>query len=286
VDDADAVRAMRYAIDAGVNFFDSSNNYGGGHAERLIGQAIAGRRESMVLATKFGYVCKPGTRIIIGPDVSESAVRDMLRQSLDNLGTDYIDLYQLHVADLSVDDALRVRDLLETLVDEGQIRAYGWSCNDPERIQCFVAGDHCVAIQHHFNLFDRTQSVLKVCQAARVSSIARGPLGMGILSGKYTHQTTMPANDFRHGWDCREGYQAQQIDLLEQVRDILTREGHSLPQAALAWLLTYSDSIVPIPGFKTLNQVKDTTGVLEKGLLTDLSSVKEKRYDYYCQQRL
>ncbi|MEM8531517.1 MAG: aldo/keto reductase [Chloroflexota bacterium] len=270
VDDAEAIQAMQWAIDAGVNFFDTSNNYGCGHAERLIGQAVQERRERVVLATKFGYVCQPEMRVITGSDVSETVIRTTLQQSLKNLATDYIDLYQLHVYDLPLDEALQVRDVLETLVSEGQIRAYGWSCNDPERARLFAEGDHCVAIQHHYNLFERTQRTFEVCQAAGVSSIARGPLAMGILTGKYHRDTTMPTDDFRHDWDCKDGRQAQQIDLLTDIQSILTREGHTLPQAALAWLLTYSDGIIPIPGFKSLAQVKDTVGVLDRGLLTDV----------------
>lgn len=268
VDDSDAVAAIRYAIDQGVTFIDTSNNYGCGHSERLIGEAIAGQRDNIVLATKFGYVCDSETREIFGADVGEAAIRDMLRQSQQNLRTEIIDLYQLHVMNLEVDEALRVRDLLEQLVREGQIRTYGWSTNDASRIAEFVKGDHCVAIQHHFNLFERTAEVLEVCRTAGVASIARGPMGMGLLTGKYSHKTVMPSNDFRNDWDCAEGEEATQLDRLEQVRTILTREGHTLPQAALAWLLTYSDSLIPIPGFKTLEQVQETVGVLSKGPLT------------------
>jgi len=268
VDDADAIAAIRHAIDQGVTFIDTSSNYGCGHSERLIGEAIHGQRDRIVLASKFGYVCDPETREMTGPDVSEAAVRNMLRRSLENLRTDVIDLYQLHVGNLEVDEALRVRDLLEALVDEGQIRTYGWSTNSADRIREFVKGDHCVAIQHHFNLFERSKTVLDVCRDAGVTSIARGPLGMGILTGKYSHETVMASDDFRNDWDCADGEQADQLDRLEQAREILTRGGHTLPQAALAWLLAYSDSIVPIPGFKTLDQVKGTVRVLKLGPLT------------------
>ena len=274
VDDSGAIDAIRYALDHGVNFIDTSNNYGCGHSERLIGEAIAGRRDQVVLASKFGYVCDPNTREIFGPDVSESAIRSMLRQSLSNLRTDRIELYQLHVGNLEIDEALKVRDILEILVEEGQIRYYGWSTNDASRLGEFVRGDHCVAIQHHYNLFERSRAVLEICQASGVSSIARGPLGMGILTGKYSHETVMPANDFRNDWDCAGGEQADQLNRLDQVREILTCEGHTLPQAALAWLLATSDSIVPIPGFKTLDQIQDTVGVLEKGPLTQAQMAK------------
>lgn len=269
IDDAEAVGAMQWGIEAGITFFDTSNNYGCGHAERLIGQAIAGKRDQVVLATKFGYVCEVGTRKILGFDVSESAVRSMLKQSLDNLGTDYIDLYQLHVYDLPLDDALRVRDLLEQLVREGQIRSYGWSCNDPARVQLFAAGQHCVAIQHHYNLLERTQRTFDVCSQAGVTSIARGPLAMGILTGKYTNDDTMGKDDFRHDWNLKDGKQAQQIEALAIIRDILTCNGHTLSQAALAWLLTLDPNIVPIPGFKSLEQLQDNVGVLDQGLLSE-----------------
>lgn len=268
INDAEAIEAIRFAVDQGVTLIDTSNNYGCGHSERLIGEAIAGQRDSIVLATKFGYVCDSETREIFGPDVSEKAIRGMLRQSLENLRTDVIDLYQLHVGNLDADEALRVRDLLEQLVKEGQIRTYGWSTNDASRIAEFVKGDHCVAIQHHFNLFERMKPILDICRTAGVTSIARGPLGMGILTGKYSRKTVMPTDDFRNDWDCADGEQARQLNRLDQVREILTREGHTLPQAALAWLLAYSDTVIPIPGFKTLKQIQETVGVLKKGPLT------------------
>ncbi|MEM6428637.1 MAG: aldo/keto reductase [Deinococcota bacterium] len=267
VDDDDAVSAMQWAMDAGITFFDTSNNYGCGHAERLIGRAIAGRRDEVVLASKFGYRCQAESRIIVGEDIRPAAIREMLAQSLANLGTDRLDLYQLHIASLELDEALRVRDLLETLVDEGQIGGYGWSCNNADKVTQFAEGDNCLAIQHHLNLFERTQSVLDVCERMGVTSIARGPLAMGLLTGKYTANTVMPADDFRHDWNLQDGREGQQLVLLERIRNILTKKGHSLPQAALAWLLSYGDTIVPIPGFKTLAQVQDTVGVLEKGRL-------------------
>ena len=213
-------------------FIDTLSNYGCGHSEQLIGEAIVGQRDRLVLATKFGYVRDSETREIFGPDVSEAAVRSMLRQSLVNLRTDVIDLYQLHVGNLQVDEALRVRDLLEQLVVEGQIRTYGWSTNSAALIGEFVQGDHCVAIQRHFNLFERSPAVLGICRAAGVTSVARGPLGMGLLTGKYTHETVMPKSDFRNNWDCAQGEQAEQIDRLNQVRKDLARERHTLPQAA------------------------------------------------------
>jgi len=268
VDDADAISAIRYALDHGVTFIDTSNNYGCGHSERLIGEAIVGQRDRVVLATKFGYACDPETREIFGTDVSETAIRGMLRRSQENLRTEVIDLYQLHVGNLDIDQALRVRDLLEALVAEGQIRVYGWSTNDASRIAQFLQGDNCVAIQHHFNLFERSMRVFEACQSAGMTSIARGPLGMGILTGKYSHETVMAPSDFRNDWNCAEGEQAEQLDRLDQVREILTRGGHTLAQAALAWLLAYSDDIVPIPGFKSLRQVEETVEVLEKGPLT------------------
>ena len=268
IDDDEAVESMKWALDAGVSFIDTSNNYGCGHAERLVGQAISGRREQVVMATKFGYKCKPGTRIILGADTSKTAIEEMLETSLRNIGTEYIDLYQLHVFDLEISEALRVRDLLEKLVEDGKIRSYGWSTNDPERVSAFVDGDNCIAIQHHYNLMERTQTVYDICRKAGVSTIARGPLGMGLLTGKYTKQTIMPDDDFRNDWNCQDGQEAKHLQMLAEVQAILTREGHTLPQAVLGWLLSLSPAIVPIPGFKNLEQVKENVGVLEAGELT------------------
>ncbi len=268
VDDAEAIRAIRWALDHGVTFFDSSNNYGCGHAEMLLGEALAGRRDEAVIASKFGYICKENSREIIGSDASPEAITRSLEGSLRRLRTDYIDLYQFHIPNYDPVEAVAVREFLEDLVHQGKIRCYGWSTNSLARAQVFAEGENCAAIQYHFNLLERQIALLELCEEHGVATIARGPLGMGLLTGKYDRSTIMPEGDFRQDWNM-QGAEGSMLDQLAKLREVLTSEGHTLPQAALAWLLKRGENIVPIPGFKTLKQVQDNIAVLEKGPLSD-----------------
>jgi len=131
VDDSESIRAIHTALDLGVNFFDTAANYGCGHSERILGQALKGQRDQVVIATKFGHKVDAANKEVsfYGETEEESDVvshmRADLETSLKNLGTDYIDLYQLHVWGLSIERALLVRDQLEVFVKEGKIRTYG-----------------------------------------------------------------------------------------------------------------------------------------------------------------
>jgi aryl-alcohol dehydrogenase-like predicted oxidoreductase len=125
VDDAESTRAIHRALDLGATFFDTSNVYGAGHSERVLGRALAGRRDEVAIATKFGNVFDESTRHITGADASPEGIRRACEASLRRLGTDRIDLYQLHLGDYDPVAAVEVRETLEELVDEGSIRAYG-----------------------------------------------------------------------------------------------------------------------------------------------------------------
>ena len=185
VDDAESIRAIHYALDAGINFFDTAANYGCGHSERILSQAIAGRRDKVILATKFGYVVNEERRIVSDTEDIVPRIRQECESSLRNLTTDYIDLYQFHKGDYDPAKAAEVCDELETLVEEGKIRWYGWSTDNPEGARVFAQGQHCTAIQHAMNMGYDTPEMLGVCEEHDQASIDRGPLGRGILTGKF-----------------------------------------------------------------------------------------------------
>jgi len=192
VDDAESIGAIHYALDTGINFFDTAANYGCGHSERVLGQAVAGRRDKVILATKFGYVVDEEQRTVTESDDVVPRIRQECESSLRNLQTDYIDLYQFHREDSDYDlkKAAEVRDVLETLVDEGKIRWYGWSTDNPEGARVFAQGAHCTAIQHGMNLGYDVPQMLAVCEEHDQASINRTPLGMGVLTGKFNSDTT------------------------------------------------------------------------------------------------
>ena len=154
VDDDESVAAVHAALEAGVTFFDTANIYGAGHSERVVGRALAGRRDEVVIATKFGNLFDEATRQATDRDASAPSVRAQCDASLARLGTDFIDLYQLHLGDYDLDKAEDVAATLESLVDAGKIRSFGWSTDDPARIALFARSPHCAAAQVHFNVID------------------------------------------------------------------------------------------------------------------------------------
>jgi aryl-alcohol dehydrogenase-like predicted oxidoreductase len=268
VDDAESLRAIDRALDLGVTFFDTANVYGTGYSEKILGQALRGKRDQVVIATKFGRAFEEYSRITIGADARPTAIRQQCEDSLRRLQTDYIDLYQFHLAGYNPAAAPEVVAACEALVGEGKIRAYAWSTDDVDRARVFAQGDHCAAVQVQINIFERNDAMLDLCAEHNLAAIIRGPLAKGLLTGKFTPSSTLPANDVRSGWNLKDGEQADQLDRLEQLRDILTQDGRSLAQAALGWLWAKSEHTVPIPGFKTTRQVEDNVGALNYGPLT------------------
>ncbi len=271
VDDAESIRAIHYALDAGINFFDTAANYGCGHSERILSQAIAGRRDKVILATKFGYVVNEEKRIVSETEDVVPRIRQECESSLRNLKTDYIDLYHFHKGNHDPAKAAEVRDVLEKLVEEGKIRWYGWSTDNPEGAKVFAQGQHCTAIQHAMNMGIDKPEMLAVCDEHDQASINRAPLGMGMLTGKFNSDTTFAKDDVRLGWDFKAEKPAQRLKDIESVRKIFADNGETRTQGqiALAWLWTRSDRTVPIPGFKTVAQVKENIQAMEFGLLSN-----------------
>src|SRR5215216_7325144 len=266
VDDAESIRAIHYALDAGSNFFDTAANYGCGHSERVLAQALAGRRDQVIVATKFGYIVDEEKRIVSETDNVVPRIRQECEDSLRRLQTEYIDLYQFHVNEYPAEKAAEVRDVLETLVEEGKIRWYGWSTDNPEGARVFAQGAHCTAIQHWLNMIgDTVPGILAVCDEHDLASINRTPLGMGVLTGKFNLDTTFPADDVRHGWDSRKERPRQNLQRIEAVRKMFADAGdpRTPAQIALAWIWSRSERTIPIPGFKTLAQVKENIQAME-----------------------
>jgi len=268
VDDAESVRAIHKALELGITFFDTADVYGCGHSERILGQALKEANSEVTVATKFGNVFDEDTKNITGSDGSPAYVRQACEASLRRLDMDYIDLLQFHVGNYDLDQAEATRDALEALVEDELIRAYGWSTDDPERAAFFAEGPNCVAIQQRLNIFEGDEDTLAVCEYNSMASINRGPLAMGLLTGKFSPDTALPENDIRHTWSFREGVKAEQLGMLDSIRAILTHDGHTLAQAAIAWLWALSPVTIPIPGFKTVEQVAENAGALALGPLS------------------
>ena len=211
-------------------------------------------------------------------DAADSDVTTQLRKdleaSLQRLETDYIDVYQLHVGDLSIARALEARDVLEALVSEGLIRTYGWSTDRTDAVRAFSTLPGCGVVQQGLSVLDDDNpELLSLCEEFDLASINRGPLGMGLLTGKFTPNSTFADDDQRHiaGWHpgFRDGKPtADWLDKLAAIREVLTSGGRTLAQGALAWIWARSPRTVPIPGFKTVAQVEENCGALDAGPLT------------------
>jgi len=268
VDDRESIRAIQWAVDAGITLFDTSDSYGCGHSERILGEALSGRRHQVIIATKFGCLFNETTREVTGKEASPRAIRNALEASLLRLNTDYVDLYLFQISDYVLVEAEEVRETLERLVEEGKIGWYGWSTYDPARARIFAQGKHCTLIQHHFNVLEGNPSILSLCEELDLASICRGPLSMGLLTGKFNARTRFPEDDLRSDWNFRDGEEARLLEQLAKIQVVLTVDGRTLAQAALGWLWRRSPRAIPIPGFKTLRQVKEDVAALELGPLS------------------
>jgi aryl-alcohol dehydrogenase-like predicted oxidoreductase len=274
-DDAESIRGIHRALEMGVNFFDTADIYGKGHSERVLGQALQGRRDKAVIATKFTFSWDEATGEETGPNVSPDYIRSACEASLKRLNTDVIDLYQFHWNDYGPEGAEAVRETLEGLVTAGKIRAYGWSTDFPDRARIFAEGPNCAAIQVELNVIDDAADILAVCEQFDLAAINRGPLAMGLLTGKYKPGTALPDDDVRgpKAPDWMKYFKDGQpnpewLDKASAVGEILRSGGRTLAQGALAWLWARSEKTLPIPGFRTEAQVAENCGALEHGPLT------------------
>ena len=268
VDDDESIRAIHAAMDMGVTLFDTADVYGSGHSERVLAKALAGRRDEVVLASKVGYTYEEATRQAPGECAEPDYIRRSCDASLERLKTDRIDLYQFHLGGYDLEPAAEVREVMEQLVAAGKIRWYGWSTDSPERARLFAEGAHCTAIQQRLNIFAGNAETLSACEELNLASLNRGPLGMGLLTGKFTQDSKLPDDDVRRRWDFSQGPQAEQLAKLDALRDVLCSDGRTLAQGALCWLLARSENTLPIPGFKTAAQVQENAAAADFGPLT------------------
>jgi aryl-alcohol dehydrogenase-like predicted oxidoreductase len=274
VDEAESAAALHRAFELGITFFDTADVYGTGDSERVLGRALAGHRDEVVIATKFGNTFDAGRRTMTGQDVSAAYIRRACEDSLHRLGTDRIDLYLLHLGGLPIAQAQDVAGTLEDLVADGMIRGYGWSTDDPQRAASLAGGPHCAAVQHELNVLADAPLMLDVCDAWDIASINRGPLAMGLLTGKYDAASRLPAGDVRGpGGPSWMGYftdgrpAPEPLARLGAIREVLTSGGRTLAQGALGWLLARSPRTVPIPGIRTVAQAEQNAAALRLGPL-------------------
>lgn len=274
VDDNESIRAIHCALDHGITFFDTANVYGAGHSERVLGKALAGKRSGVVIATKFSSLFNENTRQVTGQSALPADIRTACEDSLRRLNTDVIDLYQFHDNGYPPEKAEPVRDTLEDLVRAGKIRTYGWSTDFADRAEVFAQGQNCSAIQLQLNVLEDNPAVVAICEQQNMAAINRGPLAMGLLTGKYNTGSKTGIDDVRGerspSWMkyFKEGKpNPDWLEKVQFVREILTADGRTLAQGAIGWLWARSEKTIPIPGFRTVAQVEENSRALEAGPL-------------------
>jgi aryl-alcohol dehydrogenase-like predicted oxidoreductase len=249
----DAVRQIQAAVDLGVTFFDTADNYGQGLSERILGEALRGRRGGVVVATKFGEDPMPDQE---APwSLEAGIVEQKCEASLRRLGVECIDLYLLHRRDYPLERAPALMEVLEDLVRSGKIRYYGWSTDDVERARLFAGGEHCIAIEHRLNVFIDNAAMLDLCREQDLASLNRVPLLMGVLAGRWSPETKLEEGDPRAQWFDDEGF-LKLLDCAQQIEPYLTREGRSYVQGALGWIWARSPLTIPLPGFRNMAQMQ------------------------------
>jgi aryl-alcohol dehydrogenase-like predicted oxidoreductase len=271
-----AIRAIHRALDLGIDFIDTADVYGCGHSERIVGRALAGRRHQVVISTKFGETFDEQTCQPTEEELTPAYIRRACEASLRRLNTDYIDLYLFHIRDYELERAGEVRQTLEMLAEEGKIRSYGWSTDDVERARFFAQGSHCTAVEHRLNIIMDAPAMLALCDELDLASINRIPLAMGMLSGRWTRNTQLPEDDRRGKFFEVEVF-LQDLEKLQAIRQVLTRDGRSYVQGALGWIWARSPRTIPVPGFRTIEHVEEDALAMRFGPLDEEQMAEVQR---------
>jgi aryl-alcohol dehydrogenase-like predicted oxidoreductase len=271
VDDDESIAAVHAALDLGVTFFDTADVYGAGRSERVLGRALRGHRDEVVIASKWGNVFDEDTKVLTGTDNSVRYMRTAIRATLTRLGTDHLDLYQLHTSP-SIEEAAALADAAEDMVEEGLIRGFAWSTDDPERAAAWAGRPGYVAVQHELSVLHDAPEILDLCERHGLASVNRTPLAMGLL-GRRDGSRPATGADIRAAapeWlrFFADGVPtAEWAAVVDGLRDVLTSDGRTLAQGALAWIWARSPRTIPIPGFRNVAQARDNAGALAHGPL-------------------
>lgn len=268
--DQESIATIHRALDLGVTFIDTADMYGVGHNEQLVGRAIHDRRDTVVLATKFGNVRGPnGERL--GIDGSPEYVMKACDASLKQLGVAHIDLYYQHRVDPDTPIEETV-GAMSRLVEEGKVRYLGLSEAAPATIRRAHAVHPIAALQTEYSLWTRDpeEEVLPTVRELGIGFVAYSPLGRGFLTGQIRRPEDLADDDFRKHSPRFQGENFQRnLDLVDKVRELAERKGCKPSQLALAWLLAQGDDIVPIPGTKRVRYLEQNAAAADVELDAD-----------------
>ncbi|GAC1618603.1 MAG: aldo/keto reductase [Candidatus Elarobacter sp.] len=278
-DDAESIRTIHRALELGITFLDTADMYGYGRNEELVGRAIAGRREDVFLATKFGILRDESDPVKRGFSGKPEYVRQQCEASLKRLGVDHIDLYYQH----RVDPATPIEETagaMHELVRAGKVRYLGLSEAGPANIRKAAATAPFAALQSEYSLFSRDpeeNGVLETIRELGIALVPYSPLGRGILTAAIKNVDELAANDFRR---ANPRYQGENFGkngaIVERLEEIAREIGVTPAQLALAWVLAQGEDVMPIPGTKRVRYLEENAAAAEIRLTpTQLARIDE-----------
>ena len=278
-DDDESIATIHRALELDINFLDTADMYGPYKNEELVGRAIKGKREKIVLATKFGIIRDPANPSVRGVNGKPDYVRQSCEGSLKRLGVETIDLYYQH----RVDPATPIEETvgaLAQLVQEGKIRHIGLSEASPQTLRRAVKVHPITALQTEYSLWTRDPEpeALPTCRRLGVAFVAYSPLGRGFLTGAYKSPDDFDADDTRRFSPRFQGDNfARNLELVEKVRQLAAAHGVTAGQLALAWVLAQGEDIVPIPGTKRRKYMEENAAAVDlslaEGLVKNLQEI-------------
>jgi aryl-alcohol dehydrogenase-like predicted oxidoreductase len=277
-DDNESVATIHRALELGITFLDTADVYGPYKNEELVGRAIKGKRDQIVLATKFGIVRDPANPSVRGVNGKPDYIRRSCEGSLKRLGVETIDLYYQH----RVDPATPIEETvgaMAQLVQEGKTRHIGLSEASPQTLRRAVKVHPITALQTEYSLWSREpeDEILATCRELGIGFIAYSPLGRGFLTGQFTRFEDLPEDDYRRISPRFQGGNFQKnLDLVHEIEEIAREKSCRPAQLALAWVLARDKNIVPIPGTKRRKYLEENVAALDVKLTgEDLRRIEE-----------
>jgi len=270
-DDAESIATIHRALELGITLLDTADVYGPHKNEELVGRAIEGKRDQVVLATKFGIVRDPANPQIRGVNGNPNYVKEACEASLRRLNVDHIDLYYQHRVDPNTPIEETVGAMAE-LVKEGKVRYLGLSEAGVKTLHRAVKVHPIAALQSEYSLWtrDAESEILPTCRELGIGFVAYSPLGRGFLTGQFRTFEDLPADDYRRFSPRFQGENFQRnLDLVKRVEEIAREKNCQPSQLALAWVLAQGGDIVPIPGTKRRKYLEENVGALEVELNAD-----------------
>jgi aryl-alcohol dehydrogenase-like predicted oxidoreductase len=270
-DEVESIATIHRALELGMDFLDTADMYGPHTNERLVGRAIADRRDRVFLATKFGIVIDPSNAAARGVNGRPEYVRQSCDASLQRLGVDHIDLYYLHRVDPSTPIEETVGAMAD-LVRAGKVRYVGLSEAAPATLRRACREHPIAALQSEYSLWTRDPEaeILDTCRELGIGFVAYSPLGRGFLTGQFQRPEDLAADDWRRHNPRFQGENfARNLELVRKIEEIAAEKGCTPGQLALAWVLAQGDDIVPIPGTKRRSYLEQNVAALDIALSDD-----------------